>query len=135
MNKRTVVTAREVMTEGYLEMDGLSTVAEALKEIVETHKRVVIVRKRHENDAHGIVVLADVAKKVLARDQAPERVNLYEIMTKPLVGVPPSMDVRYCARMFENFGLSVAPVMENEQVIGVVSYNDLVLKGLCREMD
>jgi len=40
------------------------------------------------------------------------------------------MDVRYCARMFDNFGLASAPVIENGQVMGVVGYNDIVLKGL-----
>lgn len=133
MNVKKVICARDVMSAGYLEMDGLATVAQALEQIISSHKRVVIVNKRHENDAHGIVVLADVAKKVLARDQAPERVNLYEIMAKPLISLPPNMDVRHCARMFERFGLSVAPVMENEQILGVVSYNDLVLKGLYSE--
>jgi Mg/Co/Ni transporter MgtE len=54
-------------------------------------------------------------------------------MAKPLISLPPNMDVRHCARMFERFGLSVAPVMENEQILGVVSYNDLVLKGLYSE--
>lgn len=135
MKERKIVCARDVMTAGYLEMDGLSTVADALREILASRKWVVIVNKRHDHDAHGIVVLADVAKKVLARDQAPARVNLYEIMTKPLISLPPNMDVRYCARLYQRFGLSVAPVMEDEQVIGVVSYNDLVLKGLYRELD
>jgi len=135
VNEHKVICAREVMTAGYLEMDGLSTVADALREILDSGKSLVIVSKRHAHDAHGIVVLADVAKKVLARDQAPERVNLYEIMTKPLISLPPHLDVRYCARLFERFGLSVAPVMEDDRVIGIVSYSDLVLKGLCREAD
>jgi CBS domain-containing protein len=90
----------------------------------------VLVKKRNENDAHGIVLLADIAKKVLARDRAPERVNVYEIMSKPVVTVEPELDVRYCARLFDRFGLSVSPVIENDCVVGIVSYGDLVLRGL-----
>jgi predicted transcriptional regulator len=67
---------------------------------------------------------------VLARDRSPERVNVYEIMSKPVVGVNPAMDIRYCARLFEKFGLSMAPVIEQGKVVGLVSYNDLVLKGM-----
>ncbi len=67
---------------------------------------------------------------MLARDRSPERVNVYEIMSKPVIGVDPAMDIRYCARLFEKFGLSMAPVIEQGNVVGLVSYNDLVLKGM-----
>ena len=92
---------------------------------------VVIVNKRNEHDAFGILLLADIAKQVLARDRAPERINVYEIMSKPVITVEPDMDVRYCARLFDRFGLSNAPVVENGQVIGMVSYKELVFDGLC----
>jgi CBS domain-containing protein len=59
-------------------------------------------------------------------------VNVYEIMSKPVIPVDPDMDVRYVARLFESFGLSNAPVVENGEVIGIVSYTELVFDGLCR---
>jgi CBS domain-containing protein len=67
---------------------------------------------------------------VLAMDRAPERVNIYEIMTKPALTVSPNMDIRYCARIFSRFDLSRAPVVEHGEVVGIVSYTDMVLKGL-----
>jgi CBS domain-containing protein len=96
---------------------------------------VVMVKKRHEHDAHGILLLSDIAKKVLARDRAPERVNVYEIMSKPVISLDPNMDVRHCARMFEQFGLSSVPVIENDRVLGIVTYSELVFKGLCELID
>jgi len=67
---------------------------------------------------------------VLAKDRSPDRVNVYEIMAKPLLSVSPDMDIRYCARYFENFGLSRAPVVEHRKIIGIISFTDMVLKGL-----
>ena len=90
----------------------------------------LIVEKRHENDEYGMLLFSDVAKQVIARDRAPERVNVYEIMAKPVISVRPDMDIRYCARLFDNFGISHAPVIENDNVIGIVSYYLLVLEGL-----
>ena len=130
MNDTHPVQTRNVMYGKFLEIDGLATVAEAITAMKENNTQVIIVKKRNEHDEYGIVLLADIAKKVLARDQSPDRVNIYEIMSKPVIGVDPDMDVRYCARMFERFGLSVAPVIENKKVIGIVSYRDLVFKGL-----
>ncbi len=84
-----------------------------------------------------MVLLADIAKKVIAKNRSPERVNLYEIMAKPVISVRADMDIRYCARLFNNFGLNVAPVVENScgNIVGTVSYNDIVLKGLVKLLD
>ncbi|MEH6617001.1 MAG: CBS domain-containing protein [Porticoccus sp.] len=134
MNK-TIIKARDVMHEKHIEMDGLDTVKHALETMKVNHASVLIVKKRNENDALGMVVLADIAKKVLAKDKAPDRVNLYEIMSKPVISVEPDLDVRYCARLFDRFGLSNAPVVEQGKVIGIVSYDELVFKGLCELID
>jgi CBS domain-containing protein len=40
------------------------------------------------------------------------------------------MDIRYCARLFERFNISRAPVVENRKVIGIISHTDMVLRGL-----
>jgi signal-transduction protein with cAMP-binding, CBS, and nucleotidyltransferase domain len=133
--QKKLITVRDVMHQKHLELDGLSTVREALNAMKDDNTDVIIVNKRHEHDAIGIVLLADIAKKVLARDKAPERVNVYEIMSKPVICIEPELDVRYCARLFERFGISNAPVVENGQVLGIVSYNELVFDGLCELID
>jgi len=129
---KKIIKTREVMHEQHLEMDGMATVKEALDAMKAERADVVIVKKRNENDAFGIVLLADIAKKVLAKDRPSQRINVYEIMSKPVISVDPDMDVRYCARLFDSFGLSSAPVIENGQVLGIVSYNELVFQGLCK---
>ncbi|MBV1931398.1 MAG: CBS domain-containing protein [Porticoccaceae bacterium] len=118
------------MHEKHIELDGMATVTEALEAMKESRAEVVIIKKRSENDAFGILLLSDIAKKVLAKDRAPDRVNIYEIMSKPVVPVDPEMDVRYCARLFDQFGLSNAPVMVDGKVVGIVSYSELVFDGL-----
>jgi len=131
VNKKRIIKARDVMHSEHLELDGLATVAEALNAMKAADASVVIVKKRHEHDAYGILLLSDIAKKVLAKDRAAGRVNVYEIMSKPVISLDPNMDVRHCARMFERFGLSSVPVIENGEVLGIVSYSELVFKGLC----
>lgn len=129
---KKIIKTREVMHEQHLEMDGMATVKEALDAMKAERADVVIVKKRNENDAFGIVLLSDIAKKVLAKDRPSQRINVYEIMSKPVVPLDPDMDVRYCARLFDRFGLSSAPVIENGKVLGIVSYNELVFRGLCK---
>jgi len=133
VKQRKIVRARDVMEDQFILLDGLKTVSEAIKALLAEGASILIVKKRNENDEYGIVQLSDIAKKVLARDRSPDRVNVYEIMTKPVIGVSPEMDVRYCSRLFEQFGLASAPVIENDEVIGMVSYRELVLRGILKE--
>ena len=130
VNERKLVRTRDVMEPTFTEVEGLATVQEALDLMRANDTRVLIVKKRSELDEYGIVLLSDIAKEVLAKDRAPERVNVYEIMSKPVVGVDPHMDIRYCARLFAKLGMSVMPVIEDEKVVGIVSYHELVLRGL-----
>ena len=96
--------------------------------------KCLIVDKRHEDDEYGILLISDIARKVLAKDLSPDRVNVYEVMAKPVAFVDPQMDIRYCARFLDSFKLSRAPVIDDRKVIGIVSFTDLILKGFCRNM-
>ena len=132
MNDCPLIRVRDVMKPNVDMVDGMCTVKEALEKMQHVETKSLIVNKRHEHDEYGIVLISDIAKQVLATDRAPERVNVYEVMTKPVISVDPEMDIRYCARLFEKFGLSRAPVIQDHQVIGIISFTDMVLKGLCR---
>ncbi len=133
--QKKIIKARDIMHTKHLELDGMATVKEALDAMRAEKTNVVIVKKRHEHDAFGLLLLSDIAKKVLAADKAPQRVNVYEIMSKPIISLDPDLDVRYCARLFERFGLAYVPVIDNGKVLGIVSYNELVFDGLCELID
>ncbi|MGV6827717.1 MAG: CBS domain-containing protein [bacterium] len=124
------ITVGDVMKRKYDLVDGLATVSDAVNQMKHTDTKCLVVDKRDSNDEYGIVMLADISKQVLGRDRSPNRVNIYEIMSKPVISVDPEMDIRYCARLFEKFGISRAPVVEHRKVIGIVSHTDIVLKGL-----
>jgi len=132
--ERKVVRVRDVMKTDFDMVDGRMTVMDALRTMKHVETKSLIVDKRDEDDEYGMVLLSDIAKHVLAKDRSPDRVNVYEIMAKPILPVDPDMDIRYCARFFEHFGLSRAPVIEKRKVIGIVSFTDMVLKG-CVEFD
>ncbi len=127
---REIIRVRDVMKKEFDMIDGRMTVMDALRTMKHVETKSLIVNKRSDDDEYGMVLISDIAKNVLAKDRSPDRVNVYEIMAKPLLSVDPDMDIRYCARYFQNFGLSRAPVVENRQVIGIVSFTDMVLKGL-----
>lgn len=124
------VPVRKVMRTNVTHVDGRTDVLEALRIMKRVGATSLIVEKRFDGDELGMLLFSDIAKQVIAKDRAPERVNVFEIMAKPIISVRPDMDIRYCARLFDRFGISHAPVVENDEVIGIVSYYLLVLEGL-----
>lgn len=124
------VSVRKAMRTDVTFIDGRKNVLDALRLMRDGRATSLIVEKRSDKDEYGILTLSDIAKQVIAQDKAPERVNIFEIMTKPVIAVHPEMDIRYCARLFDRFGIRRAPVIENHKAIGVISYYHLVLEAL-----
>lgn len=130
MNEKKIVRVSDVMKTDFVTIDGIATIRDALKKMKANKTSVLVVNKRHVDDEYGLVTAGDIARHVLAKDKSPERVNVYEIMTKPVISVHPDMDIRYCSRLFANYDLVRAPVLNGREVIGTISPNALVLDGL-----
>ncbi|QID18093.1 CBS domain-containing protein [Nitrogeniibacter mangrovi] len=130
MSPRQIVRVSEVMQAEVHTIDGMATITEALRAMKQHGAEGLIVDKRHDDDEYGMLLISDIARHVLGKDRSPERINVYEVMAKPVITVDPAMDIRYCARLFTRFDLSRAPVVDNGRVVGIVSFTDLVLEGL-----
>jgi len=132
MTGQTRVSVRDVMDQSYIRVGGVDTVAEAFQRMLEADAHCMIVSRRDENDEFGLVLHTDIARKVIGPDRSPERVRIYEIMSKPVLTVHPGMNIRYASRLFERFHLRVAPVVEEGKVIGIVTDYDIVMRGLAQ---
>jgi predicted transcriptional regulator len=124
------VPVRNIMRKDVTFIPGRTSVLEAMRVMKRVEATVLMVEKRDDQDEYGMLSFSDIAKEVIGKDRSPERVNVYEIMAKPVISVRPDMNTRYCARLFDNFGINHAPVIENEEVLGIVSYYLIALQGL-----
>lgn len=128
--KRSFQSAKDVMTKDVVFIDGMTTAKEAVEIMKKEKADALIVKKRHPQDAYGIVIVHDFIKGVIIPDKNSEEVNVFEIMTKPVISVPANMDVRYVANLLLKIGVRIAPVEENGEYIGMVSLSDLILDNL-----
>ena len=135
MNTQSWGQVRDCMRTDVTEVDGTLDVLSALKIMKKVGATSLIVKRRDDRDEYGLLQFSDVAKQVIAKNRAPERVSVYEVMAKPVLSVRPDMEIRYCARLFENFGISHAPVVEDDKIVGMVSFYLLVLHGLTPNLD
>ncbi len=129
-SKRKYQSAKDVMTKKLVFIDGMATAKTAVDLMRTEQVEALVVKKRHAEDAYGFVVIHDFIEGVIIPDKSSEEVNVYEIMTKPVLSIPANMDVRYVASMLMNVGFRMAPVQENGEYIGMVSLSDLILENL-----
>ena len=128
MSTQPVLRVRDVMREEVHTIDGLATVSEAIALMRRHHVSSLAVPRRDDDDEMGLVGITDVARKVIAENRAVERVNVYEIMTKPVLTLPSEMQARYAVRLLVRFGVSRAVVVDHDRnPVGIATLRDLVL--------
>lgn len=126
MTENDYYAVGRVMVPAPKVIDGLATVAEAIALMRQDRISSLVIDKRHEGDEYGLVVVHDIASKVIAEDRAPERTNVYEIMSKPVLTVDTDMDIKYAIRLLNRFALSRALVTDNGKLVGIVTLKDMV---------
>ncbi|TKB24005.1 CBS domain-containing protein [Desulfopila sp. IMCC35006] len=124
-----IVRARDVMSTRIISIDGMATAKEAAQKMKEENVLSLLVSKRHENDAWGLVAVQDLITGVLIPAKKAEDVNVYEIMTKPILSVPADMDIRYVARLLYRANMRRAPVEDKGELVGMITLSALVLEN------
>jgi len=116
------------MVTKIVSINGLAVVSDAMSLMRRHNVKSLVVNRRDENDEIGLVLVSDIARLVIAPNRSPDRVNVYEIMSKPVLTVPPDMLARYAVRLLARFEVSRAVVVDPDRnPIGMVTLRDLTL--------
>ncbi len=131
MTEKIHTIVSEVMTTDIITIDATATVHDATELMRQHHTSSIIVNRRNEADEFGLIVVSDIASKVLAENLSLKRVNVYEIMSKPVLTVPQEMNIVYAGRMLSRFKLSRALVIDHDRnPLGIVTLRDMVLRNI-----
>ncbi|MFN3640488.1 MAG: CBS domain-containing protein, partial [Flavobacterium sp.] len=91
--------AKDIASNDLYYIDGLASVKDAVQMMKDKNVRSLIIQKRNEADANGIVTVTDIIKKVIILNKTLEEVSVYEIMTKPVLSIPAQMNIKYIPRL------------------------------------
>ena len=120
MTESNPIRVRDLMVAELHTIDGLATVADAMAMMKRQQVSSLVVDRRNEDDELGLVVIAE--------NRAPVRVNVYEIMSKPLLTLPEEMLAKYAVRLLMRFEISRAVVVDQHRnAIGIVTLRDLIM--------
>lgn len=115
----------DVMHKDVATIDGSETVTSAIATMRQKKVSSLVVNRRGQEDAWGIVTRKDIVSKVVDPGKDPKSVKVHEIMTKPLITVSPGLALKYCARLFHNSGIRRAPVFDGKNIVGIISNTDI----------
>ena len=128
MSTRRILRVSDIMRTEVHTIDGLATVSEAMALMRREHVSSLVVPRRDADDEFGLILVSDIARKVSAENRAPERVNVYEVMSKPVLTLSSEMQARYAVRLLVRFGVSRAVVVDHDRnPVGIATLRELVL--------
>lgn len=126
---KPIIRARDLMHKEVLSIDGMASAKEAAAKMRASQAAELLVARRNDEDAWGIVTVKDLVKSVIVPGRDPENTFVYEIMTKPVITVPAQMDIRYAIRLMQRIDVRRAPVEENGEIVGMITLTGLVLNN------
>jgi CBS domain-containing protein len=74
----------------------------------------------------GIITERDYARKVVLAGKSSKQTQVKDIMTQRVLWVAPERTIEECMALMTDKKVRYLPVVENTQVVGIVSIGDLV---------
>jgi CBS domain-containing protein len=99
-------------------------VLEAIAMMAEKHVGALLVMRGAE--LLGIVSERDYARKVILLGRSSAETPVWQIMSSPVITVPPERTVSECLKIVTDRRVRHLPVVSDGRVVGVISIGDLV---------
>jgi CBS domain-containing protein len=101
-----------------------ATVYEAIDQLSEKGVGALLVME--DKQLVGIVSERDYARKVILKGKASRETYVWEIMSQPVICVPPEFTVEQTMALMTEKRVRHLPVVDDETVVGVISIGDVV---------
>jgi signal-transduction protein with cAMP-binding, CBS, and nucleotidyltransferase domain len=124
---------RDVIANEVATVDPSTSLLDAAKRMVQRRIDAFIVTPLEKDEPFGIITQTDVVD-LFADEVDIGKVTVGEVANKPLFIVSPGMPILYAAKMFRKAGVSHLAVFNGQEILGVISYSD-VLNGLPNLME
>ena len=119
-------TATDVMTRDVVSIRPNATISEAMQLMQEKGVSSLLVEPGSDMDTYGFVSRRDIVEKVVATGRQAEDCLVADIMSKPLITVPPDCDLRDCAILMSQASIRRVLVFDGQKIVGIVSNTDIL---------
>ena len=109
-----------------------SSVYDALEDLEERNLGALVVIEK--GILIGVFTERDYARKVILKGRSSKETHVRDIMSHHPIFVNPDNTLDYCMQLMTDKFIRHLPVMENDELIGVISIGDIV-KYIIKEKD
>ena len=110
-----------------------TSVIDALKMMADQNIGSVVVAE--EGMFRGIMTERDYSRKVILKGRSSTDTTVGEIMTSDFPSVSPADTVEHCMELMSQGNLRYLPVMENGNLAGIISINDVVKETILTQQE
>jgi predicted transcriptional regulator len=116
----------DIMVRDVVTISSFATIHEAMRVMKRHGVKSLVVEKRGEHDAYGIIPYTNILKTIVAEEGDIDLINVYDVCAKPALTVSRDLDVKYAARMMVNLGIRRLLVTSSNELLGVITMDDIV---------
>lgn len=120
------LNVEDVMNKELVTVEPSSTVADALKIMLEKGIRSVVVKPKDVRDVYGILTIRDVVYRVIARGRDPREVTVWEVATRPAIMIQKGTRLSIAIEFMKHFNLARVVVAEGNKPVGMLSLMDVI---------
>mgnify|MGYP001799912267 CR=1 FL=1 len=120
---------KDIMTKPVIVIRSSATVENAIWLMRTKRVRSLIVEDFYNKGPYGILTERDIIYNVVAKGRSPHFVRVGQIMRQPCITMPMEATLQEAAKIFSETYIHRAPVIENGQLLGIVSLTDILMKG------
>ncbi|MCK7576048.1 MAG: CBS domain-containing protein [Chromatiales bacterium] len=117
---------KEIMVKDVATISPFATIREAIAEMRRRKVKSLVVNKRHEYDAYGIITYTTILRTIVAEEGDIDLINVYDVCAKPVISVPELLEVKYVAKLMVNQRIRRLVVLRDNLLVGLVTMNDIV---------
>jgi CBS domain-containing protein len=120
---------REIMTSGSLATATLDTTIEEIANMMKAEDVGAIPVLDDEEKLAGIITDRDIVVRAIAEGEDPTECTAEDILTEQLHTIQPEADLAEAIALMSQHQIRRLPVVEEEQVIGIISLGDVSVKS------
>jgi signal-transduction protein with cAMP-binding, CBS, and nucleotidyltransferase domain len=123
-----MLTVSDVMITDVYRVSPFATLREALVMMREREVKSLVVDRRSEHDAFGLLSYSHILRTIVAEEGDIDLINVYDVALTPIITVSPELSVRNAAAMMDRYILNRLVVTRQNVLVGLVTMNDIVAR-------
>ncbi len=118
--------ARDLMKKDVKTIKEMDSINKAITTMIDLGLSSLVVERNDDNDALGMITRKDIVEALIPEiETGVEAMLVEDIMSKPVITVSPDLSISQCYQMMRMMGVRRMPVVDNKELVGILSSTDL----------